>query len=98
MRTACRSCDSGGLRTYLSLGSTPLADALLNSPDEPEPSYPLDVAFCSVCGLSQLLFDVPPARLFVDNYPYFSSYSETLLDHATRHSGALTASRGLGGG
>jgi SAM-dependent methyltransferase len=96
MRTACRSCGSGELRGFLSLGDTPLADALLSSPHEPERTYPLDVAFCPDCCLSQLLIDVPPAKLFVDNYAYFSSYSDTLLDHAKRHAEALVANRGLG--
>ena len=44
----CRSCGSEGLRPFLSLGDTPLADALVKPADAggPEGRYPLEVAFC----------------------------------------------------
>lgn len=67
----------------LSLGRTPLANALLSKEqlNEPEPRYPLDLAFCRACSLVQITETVPPAELFRD-YPYFSSVSETLVRHA----------------
>ena len=42
----CRSCLRPGLRTFLSLGKTPLADALVRADqlDAPEATFPLDVA------------------------------------------------------
>jgi SAM-dependent methyltransferase len=95
---ACRSCRSDDLRTFLSLGKMPLPDRLVH-PDrlhEPEPHHPLDVAFCSRCSLVQILEDVPPEKLFVDDYLYFSSFSDHLLEHARRHAHGLIASRGLG--
>jgi hypothetical protein len=60
--TTCRSCREPGLRPFLSLGKTPLADALLTeaSLSEPEPRFPLDVAFCPNCSLVQILEEVPP--------------------------------------
>jgi SAM-dependent methyltransferase len=94
----CRSCRSEGLRPFLSLGKTPLADALVRPEDVGaiEARYPLDVAFCPHCSLVQILEEVPPDRLFVDNYLYFSSFSDELLAHARRHAEALVASQGLG--
>jgi SAM-dependent methyltransferase len=94
----CRSCRLEGLRPFLSLGKTPLADALVRPEDlgEIEARYPLDVAFCPHCSLVQILEEVPPDRLFVDNYLYFSSFSDELLAHARRHAEALVATRGLG--
>jgi SAM-dependent methyltransferase len=94
----CRSCRSDGLRPFLSLGKTPLADALVRPEDlgEIEALYPLDVAFCPHCSLVQILEEVPPDRLFVDNYLYFSSFSDELLAHSRRHAEALVAARGLG--
>jgi SAM-dependent methyltransferase len=98
--TACRSCGGRDLEVFLSLGELPLADALLRPEDagSPEPRFPLDVAFCPACALVQLLGDVPPQRLFVDNYLYFSSYSDDLLRHAREHAARLVQERGLGPG
>jgi SAM-dependent methyltransferase len=95
---ACRSCGEGGLRVFLELGSMPLPDALLR-PDQlkgPEPRYPLDVAFCPSCSLVQILEEVDPDELFVDNYLYFSSFSEGLLRHSREHAFRLIDERRLG--
>lgn len=96
--TSCRSCGSSDTEVFLSLGKLPLPDALLRPDqlDEPEPRYPLDVAFCPDCSLVQILEDVPPQTLFVDNYLYFSSYADALLEHARRHALRLIEERGLG--
>jgi SAM-dependent methyltransferase len=82
--TPCRSCGEHNLQTYLDLGHTPLADRLLTPEQlqEPEPVFPLEVAFCPECGLSQILETVPPGVLFCDNYPYYSSFSPALLKHS----------------
>ena len=44
----CRSCGQADLRPILSLGRTPLANALLTAEQlrEPEATYPLDLVFC----------------------------------------------------
>lgn len=95
---ACRSCGRDGLHTFLSLGKTPLADALLTEDqlDQPEPRFPLDVAFCEECALVQITEEVPPEQLFVDNYLYFSSFSDHLLDHSRAHAEGLIERLGLG--
>jgi SAM-dependent methyltransferase len=94
----CRSCGTPGLRTFLSLGKTPLADALVapDRLDADEAVFPLDVAFCEACTLVQILEEVPPDQLFVDNYLYFSSFSDHLLRHSRDHALGLVAARGLG--
>ncbi|MHC5009544.1 MAG: class I SAM-dependent methyltransferase [Planctomycetota bacterium] len=93
----CRSCSGGDLQPVLSLGSTPLANALLDARDldRPEPAYPLDLAFCPGCSLVQITETVPPEELFRD-YPYFSSFSDTMLRHAEALATGLTAELGLG--
>ena len=58
------------------------APAAPTSSTRPEPRYPLDVAFCPDCALVQILEEVPPEQLFVDNYLYFSSFSDALLAHS----------------
>jgi SAM-dependent methyltransferase len=85
-----------GLKTILSLGRTPLANALLTAEQlqQPEPTYPLDLAFCLHCSLVQIMETVPPERLFRE-YLYFSSFSDTLLCHAQELVGRLIQSRRL---
>ena len=69
----CRACGTSDFAPVLSLGSTPLANALLTEDDlsAPEPTYPLEVVFCRQCTLVQLTVSVPPEQLFRD-YAYFS--------------------------
>ena len=93
----CRSCGNGDLRVFLSLGEMPLPDALLDPAKMPErePRYPLEVAFCPGCSLVQITEDVEPEELFVDNYLYFSSFSDGLLRHSREHALRLISERGL---
>jgi SAM-dependent methyltransferase len=83
IRNKCRSCGEMELTTILSLGQTPLANALLTSEqlDQPEETYPLDLVFCRRCALVQITETVPPEKLFRE-YLYFSSFSETMIRHA----------------
>lgn len=82
---SCRSCGQAGLELILSLGPTPLANALLTEEqlDQPEPTYALDLVFCSHCTLVQITETVPPEILFRE-YPYFSSFSDTMLEHVRK--------------
>jgi SAM-dependent methyltransferase len=93
----CRSCGYGPLLEVLSLGSMPLANALVAEEQlsEGDELFPLDVAFCDRCTLLQLTGTVSPECLFRD-YLYFSSYSDTLLEHAARLAAEVSESRGLG--
>ena len=79
----CRSCGAGSLAPVLSLGSTPLANALRDGAmlTAPEPTFPLELAVCPRCALVQITAEVPPDELFRD-YVYFSSFSDTMLRHA----------------
>jgi SAM-dependent methyltransferase len=93
---ACRSCGSRALEVILSLGEQPLANALrpLADADVPELRFPLDVAFCTTCSLAQLTVSVPPSVLFGE-YPYFSSYSDTVVANAGALVERLVAEHGL---
>lgn len=81
---ACRSCSSRSLSTFLDLGVTPLSDRLRTPQQlqQNEPAFPLRVAFCSDCSLVQITETVDPEILFADAYPYYSSFSQALLDHS----------------
>ncbi|MBC7542332.1 MAG: class I SAM-dependent methyltransferase [Candidatus Sericytochromatia bacterium] len=93
----CRSCGQTRLTPVLSLGDTPLANALLTQAQlaEPEGTYPLDLVFCPDCCLVQITETVPPETLF-GNYFYFSSFSDTMLRHAETLVGQLVERRHLG--
>jgi SAM-dependent methyltransferase len=95
--TACRSCGYQELQSILSLGRTPLANALLTEQqlDQTEETFPLELVFCSQCSLVQLTESISPEKLFRD-YVYFSSFSETMLAHAEAISSALIGSKHLG--
>ncbi len=93
----CRSCGRDELRPVLDLGMMPASDGLLlpEQLDEPEPRYPLEVAFCASCGLVQILETVPPDKLFGESYQYFSSFSDALLRHARTNALELVDRCGL---
>jgi SAM-dependent methyltransferase len=95
----CRSCGGARLSVVLSLGRTPLANALVGEAqlDEPEETYPLDLAFCPDCSLVQITETVSPEKLFRE-YFYLSSFSDTMLRHAEAIATRLTESRRLGSG
>ncbi len=78
----CRVCGSDGLWMFLSLGETPLANALIRPEraSESEARFPLEVLHCDVCGLVQLSVVVNPDVLF-RHYLYASSASSPMLAH-----------------
>jgi len=80
---ACRSCGANDLTSILSLGDTPLANALLSAEQigQPEPHFPLELVLCTACSLAQITATVPAEQLFGE-YLYFSSFSDTMLRHA----------------
>jgi SAM-dependent methyltransferase len=94
----CRSCGASGgeLSSVLDLGRTPLANRLLPADRlaEPEPTYPLELVFCSRCSLLQITETVPPEDLFRE-YVYFSSFSDTMLRHVQELAERMIRERGL---
>jgi len=86
----CRSCGQSDLNSFLSLGRTPLANALLNvgQLSQKEEIFPLDLVFCPDCTLVQITETVPPEKLFRD-YFYFSSFSDTVLENAKKSAAQL---------
>ncbi len=60
-----------------------------------EPFYPLHVCVCGECFLVQLEEYVAPDEIFTD-YAYFSSYSDSWLEHARRYAEAMIGRFELG--
>jgi hypothetical protein len=81
--SVCRGCGGDGLTPVIDLGEVPLSDALVGDPDGVgEQVYPLTVVFCEDCSLVQIRETVPPSVLYGADYPYYSSFSDRLVEHA----------------
>jgi SAM-dependent methyltransferase len=72
--------------TFVDLGASPLANSYLEPSqlDEGERFYPLHVRVCEQCLLVQLPMLAAPGEIFSE-YAYFSSYSDSWVDHARRY-------------
>jgi SAM-dependent methyltransferase len=82
--------------TFVDLGKSPLCETYL-APDQlnqMEPFFPLHVYLCEGCLLVQLSEYVSVDSIF-SHYPYFSSYSQTWLDHSRRYADAMVDRLGL---
>jgi len=93
----CRSCGYHDLKPILSLGNTPLADVLLTRSqlDLPEYKAPLDLVFCPECTLVQITVSIDPDTLFGDTFLYFSSVSDSLVQHVTTNAKKIIRDRNL---
>jgi hypothetical protein len=78
---------------------SPLANSYLQPGDlnREEHFYPLHVRICRSCLLVQVEMFASPKDIFSD-YAYFSSYSESWLQHAKMYVDRVTARFGLGSG
>lgn len=95
---ACRCCGERSLVPVLDLGMMPLTAAFVTEERRhlEEPRYPLKVVFCPSCSLVQIEHTVPPERIFLDDYPYYSSFIPALLSHARENALALIDRYNLG--
>ena len=82
----CNFCKTRLEHTFVDLGKVPLVSSYLRLEDlqKMEPFYPLHVYVCEKCYLVQLPEVQTPEQIF-SNYPYFSSYSDSWLKHATAY-------------
>jgi SAM-dependent methyltransferase len=95
---ACRLCSAPLTRTFLDLGSMPLANAFLRPEQlaQPEPRYPLHARLCERCLLVQVDAVVGREEIFAD-YAYFSSYAASWVEHARRFAETAVPRFGLTG-
>ena len=94
--TACRSCGGTLGITFCDLGRMPLANSYLppGADLEAERSFPLKAVVCDECRLVQLDTVVDAEGIFSD-YAYFSSTSESWLEHARNYSAEMMQRLGL---
>ena len=94
---SCRVCGSTLKYTFVDLGMSPLCESYL-SPDQlnqMEPFYPLHVYVCERCFLVQLQEYVSPEKVFTE-YAYFSSYSDSWLQHAKSYTDLMVERFSIG--
>jgi hypothetical protein len=97
-RDACRFCGEPLQHVVSDLGMSPLCESFLRADQlgSMEPFYPLVTYVCGQCFLVQLQEFVSGEEIFRD-YAYFSSYSESWLDHCRRYSDQMIDQLGLTG-
>ena len=80
---SCRFCSAPLTETFADCGMTPMANAFVQpaAADRMEPFYPLHAYVCGTCHLVQLAAFENPDQIFSD-YLYFSSFSQSWLEHA----------------
>jgi 2-polyprenyl-3-methyl-5-hydroxy-6-metoxy-1,4-benzoquinol methylase len=82
----CRFCGTNLQHIFCDLGMSPISNAYLK-PEQlqlMEPFYPLCAYVCQSCYLVQLQAFQSPQSIFGD-YAYFSSYSDSWLEHASAY-------------
>jgi 2-polyprenyl-3-methyl-5-hydroxy-6-metoxy-1,4-benzoquinol methylase len=85
-RGSCLFCGTELRQTFLDLGMSPPCESYRQPEqlNEMEPFYPLHAYVCEKCFLVQLQEYICPENIFSD-YAYFSSYSDTWLQHAKNY-------------
>ncbi|MBS0377853.1 MAG: class I SAM-dependent methyltransferase [Proteobacteria bacterium] len=94
---SCRFCGHPLRHTFVDLGMSPLCQTHI-TPEQlnhMERYYPLHAYVCAHCFLVQLAEFVAPGDIFSE-YAYFSSYSDSWVEHARRYTDAMVARFGLG--
>jgi SAM-dependent methyltransferase len=84
--------------TFVDLGMSPLCQTQIRPEDlnRGENFYPLHVHLCTRCLLVQLEEYVAPSVIFSEAYPYFSSYSDSWVEHARRYVARMMEEQGIG--
>jgi SAM-dependent methyltransferase len=98
MSSTCRFCSTPLTHTFCDLGLSPLSNSYLAA-DElqvKEPVYPLHAYVCSDCFLVQLDEFASPQEIFSD-YAYFSSFSDSWLEHCKNYTKLMQSRLGLDG-
>ena len=95
----CRGCGCDEFEVLLDLGMSPISNSLLSGDDEiaEEIRHPLCVVVCKKCGFCQLSEDSNPEDHFHADYVYFSSYSQSWLEHCRVYAETMTQELNLNG-
>jgi SAM-dependent methyltransferase len=93
---SCRVCSTPLRHTFVDLGMSPLCESYVPAErlGAMEPFYPLHARICERCLLVQLDEFVGPEEIFAE-YAYFSSYSDSWVEHARGYVGMAVERFGL---
>lgn len=94
---ACRLCGAPLRVTFADLGVSPIANDYVADASAEERVFPLHAYVCEQCLMVQLGTIVDAGHIFRDDYAYFSSYSDSWVDHARRYVEAVVERFGYGG-
>lgn len=85
-KRCCRFCGAPLTHTFVDLGMSALCESYVSAEQlhQMEPFFPLHVFVCEQCFLVQLEEFVCPEDIFTE-YAYFSSYSDSWLQHARNY-------------
>ena len=88
----CRHCGADLTNTLVDLGLSPLANSYVppEHANKPCPTYPLHARVCDQCFLVQVEDAVPADAIFSADYAYFSSFSDSWLEHCKRYADVVT--------
>jgi SAM-dependent methyltransferase len=92
----CRLCGAPLRVSFADLGLSPIANDYVEDPDAEERIYPLHALVCESCLMVQLGTIVDAGHIFRDDYAYFSSYSDSWVDHARRYVDSMVERFGFG--
>lgn len=81
--TRCRICGSDLLTLVLSLGKQQLTGIFPRSKDEVLVRGPLELLWCTHCGLLQLAHSYDSAKMYGTNYGYRSGLNKSMVRHLT---------------
>lgn len=84
--SGCMFCGTPLQHTFVDLGMSPLCESYISVEklNQMEPFYPLHAYVCEKCFLVQLDEYVSPEDIFSE-YAYFSSYSDSWVEHAKNY-------------
>jgi SAM-dependent methyltransferase len=92
----CRFCSAPLQHSFVDLGLSPLCQTHI-APEQlgdAELFYPLHALVCDRCWLVQLQEFVAPSDIFSE-YAYFSSYSDSWVEHARRYADKMQKDFGI---
>jgi hypothetical protein len=96
-KLTCHNCSHPLEDTFLDLGTSPLCEEFVKPEqiNRGQQIYPLHAYVCRNCLLVQVAEYVPPETIYSD-YHYFSSYSDSWLQHASDYVDLMIDGDGYG--
>ena len=79
----CRVCSSQNMTSVLNLGVQALTGVFPKAAEEVVPVGPVELVWCSDCGLLQMAHSYEPDEMYGDNYGYRSGLNASMVKHLT---------------